>query len=522
MEKKKKAPVFRPYDQSIMPLLPPSWDDFISANHPVRVVNDVINKISLKSLESEYQGGGRANYHPRVLLKLVVFGYLSNIYSSRKLESFARENIHCMWLTALQQPDHNTINRFRSTRLKNPLKEIFAQVVELLMESGHVSLQDVYVDGTKLESNANKYTFVWGKSIKGYKAKIGQQLKEIWSYAEGVAREEMQQLTAPDFQQVDAEMVKKTIETINTALEEKKIAPEVKKKLNYGKKNWENNVKRYEAQEEILGQRNSYSKTDPDATFMRMKEDHMMNGQLKPGYNVQISTNNQIVLDYSLHPKPSDSTTLIAHVGGMIDLYGRVPENLIADAGYGSEENYRFLEEQKINAYVKYNLFDKERKNGKKSTSFSHEHLHYNQEKNCYYCPMGQQMKYIGKRTRKTENGYLQESRVYQAVNCKGCPLRGACHKAKGPRVIEINDRLIGYRKEAEKLLTSQQGVVFRKKRCWDVEPVFGNIKQNKGFRRFLLRGIEKVATEIGLVFLSHNLKKSITAGFRLMNLQPA
>lgn len=522
MEKARKTPVFKPYDQSVMPLIPPSWDEFITENHPVRVVNDVINRINLEKLYAEYQGGGRANYHPQVLLKLVVYGYLNNIYSSRKLEAFAQESIHCMWLTAMQRPDHNTINRFRSTRLRTPLKAIFAEVVRLLMEAGHVSLRDVYVDGTKIEANANKYTFVWGKAIKGYKTRIGQQLEEIWKYAEEVAKEEMQKQNAPEFGKVDAEMVKQTIATIDEALKDKPVTKKVKQKLKYGKKQWESNLQRYEQQEEVLGKRNSYSKTDTDSTFMRMKEDPMKNGQLKAGFNVQVSTNNQVVLAYSLHQKPGDTTTLITHVEGMIELYGRRPENLIADAGYGSEENYRYLEKEQINAYVKYNMYDKQRKEGKKQKPFSHEQLHYNQQKDCYYCPMGQEMQRTGTRRRKTETGYEQESRLYQAANCKGCPLVGVCHTGKGNRTMEVNDRLIALRRKAEELLSSEQGVAFRKKRCWDVEPVFGNIKQNKGFRRFFLRGNEKVAIETGLLFLAHNLKKVITAGFKLPDLQPA
>jgi len=522
MKKQKKTPVFKRYDQSIIPLIPPSWDEFITENHPVRVVNDVINRINLDSLHDEYQGGGRANYHPKMLLKLVVYGYLCNIYSSRKLEAFANENIHCMWLTTLQRPDHNTINRFRSARLKNPLKEIFTQVVKLLMESGHVGLQEVYIDGTKIEANANKYTFVWGKSIKGYKEKIGNQLEELWGYAESIAKEEMQQNTPPDFKKVDKEMVKQTVEAIDTALKEKVIDKKVKQKLSYGKKHWEESVERYESQEKILGDRNSYSKTDTDATFMRMKEDHMLNGQLKAAYNVQISTSDQVVLNYSLHQKPNDTTTLPGHVSEMVKLYGDKPENLTADAGYGSEENYQYLHEQGIRAYVKYNTFDRERRKKKDTNKLGVDTLYYNPEKDCYYCPMGQQMNYAGEKIRFTENGYEQILSCYTALNCEGCPLRGACHKSVGNRTIEINKQLSEYRREAAELLTSEKGVALRKKRCCDVEPVFGNMKQNKGFKRFLLRGLEKVAIEMGLVYLVHNLKKAWTLGFRVKELTMA
>jgi transposase len=149
-----------------MMLLPPSLEEMIPENHPVRVVNQVIDTIDIDPLLAKYQGGGCSSYHPRLMLKVLIYGYLTNTYSSRKIEEALRQNIHFMWLSGMQYPDHNTINRFRSDRLKDVLKEVFTQVVHLLIESGHVNLKEVYLDGTKIEANANRYTFVWGRSIK--------------------------------------------------------------------------------------------------------------------------------------------------------------------------------------------------------------------------------------------------------------------------------------------------------------------------------------------------------------------
>ena len=225
-----------------------------------------------------------------MLLKVLVYGYLCNIYSSRKLEQALKENIHFMWLSGMSHPDHNTINRFRSQRLKEQIKEIFTQIVLLLEQEGIVSLDTTFVDGTKIEANANRYTFVWGKSIKKSKQRIAQQLEELWDYAQSIAKEELKNTATIDFSSIDAEKVATTINTINTALNQKKVASKVRQKLNYAKKNWSKNLERYKEQEAILQNRNSFSKTDTDATFMRMKEDHMLNGQLKPAYNLQIST----------------------------------------------------------------------------------------------------------------------------------------------------------------------------------------------------------------------------------------
>jgi hypothetical protein len=139
---------------------------------------------------------------------------------------------------------------------------------------------------------------------------------------------------------------------------------------------------------------------------------------------------------------------------------------------------------------------------------FSPDKLYYNKEKDHYICPMGQQMKNIGILTKKTTTGFTQTINRYQAVNCEGCPLRGVCHKAKGARVIEINHTLNRLRKGADELLVSEEGIKHRKRRCCDVEPVFGNIENNHGFKRFMLRGTKKVGVETGLLALAHNLRK--------------
>jgi hypothetical protein len=242
---------------------------------------------------------------------------------------------------------------------------------------------------------------------------------------------------------------------------------------------------------------------------MRMKEDHMKNGQLKPAYNVQISTNNQFIASYSIHQKTTDTNTLIPHLEQHEKDLGEKPEVVTADAGYGSEENYQWLEDKNITAYVKHNQFDRQQNETiRDSKPFSTDKLYYNIEKDCYYCPMGQAMDNIGTTTKTTTTGFKQQITRYQAKNCEGCPLRGVCHKAKGNRTIEINYNLNRLKQKADERLLSEEGIKHRKQRPCDVEPVFGNIKNNHHFKRFMLRGIEKVSIETGLVALAHNLRK--------------
>lgn len=498
--------------QNQLSLLPLDLNDMIAADHPVRIVGAILDKIDIGNLISRYKTGGASSYHPKVLLKILVYAYINNIYSSRKIEEAVSQNINFMWLAGLNKPDHNTINRFRGDRLQQTLRPIFSQVVELLCQEGLLSIKELYTDGTKIEANANRYSFVWGNSIKTNREKIKKQLSELWEYAQSVAASEMDDTDPSGFDKIDSEKVEETINKINEALKDKKINSRVRQKLNYGKQNWPAALDKYEQQETEIGAgRSSMSKTDKDATFMRLKEDHMKNGQLKPAYNVQVSTNNQYIVNYSLHQQSTDTNTLIAHLEQHMKTYKVKPANITADAGYGSEQNYQWLESKRITAYVKHNQFDRQqRKSKKEEKPYSSDKLVYDENNDEYKCPKGKPMHNVGTYTRATKTGYLQTITKYETESCKYCRLRNQCHKAKGNRIIEINHNLKRLKSRADKRLKTKRGIAKRKQRCFDVESVFGNIKHNHSFRRFMLRGIEKVEIETGLLALAHNLRKKI------------
>ncbi|WPU95641.1 transposase [Mucilaginibacter sabulilitoris] len=284
--------VFKAYDPDQLTFLPYKLEELVPSGHPVRIVKQVVDAVDVKPLNRKYKGGGASSFHPRLMLKPLVYGYLTNTYFSRKLEDQAAQNVHFMWLLGMKKPDHNTINRFRSEKLSGVLKQIFSQIVLLLQQEGIVSLKEaVFIDGAKIESAANKYTLVWGKNIKVNKENMKTQLDELWDYAQSIAAEELKDTAPLEYSEINPAKVKETIAKINAALEDKEdVAGKVKQKLNYAKKHWPENLAKYDEQEKLLAGRNSMSKTDPDATFMRMKEDHMLNGQPKPVYNVQIST----------------------------------------------------------------------------------------------------------------------------------------------------------------------------------------------------------------------------------------
>ena len=503
--------VFKRNLQGQAMLLPPDLGELIASDHPVRVVNEVLDRIDITELLRQYRPGGTSSYHPRMLLKVLVYSYINNLYSSRRIEESVGQNIHYMWLAGMSRPDHNTINRFRGKRLQGCLRPIFTQVVLLLCEEGLLSIKELYTDGTKIEANANRYTFVWGNAIRHSRERIRRQLNELWEYAKGVAASELDDPEPPGNGPIDSEKVKDTITKINDALKDSgaKVDKKVKQKLNYAKKRWPESLERYAGQEKVLGEgRRSYSKTDTDATFMRMKEDHMKNGQLKPAYNVQISTNNQYIASYSIHQRTTDTTTLIPHLEQHTSDYGK-PANITADAGYGSEENYRWLERKRITGYVKHNYFDRDQNGNIRSKKpYTVDKLTYDPEKDLYCCPSGQPMDNIGTRNPRTGTGFGQTITLYRARSCEGCPLRSQCHQQQGNRIIQVNHNLNRLKQLAEKRLKSKRGIKKRKQRCHDVEPVFGNIKHNHGFKRFMLRGLDKVNVEMGLLALAHNLRK--------------
>ena len=295
-----------------------------------------------------------------MMLKAVIYGYMNNLYSCRKIESALKRDIHFIWLAGYEQPDFNTINRFRN-RVKEEINHVFTQLVIMLAEKGFITLDVEYIDGTKIESKANRYTFVWRKSTEKNRAKLTAKIKALLEQIdEAVAQENAQGDNVQDFTPADlmsmADELNRSLQEAPKPVtkEEKRHRKEKEKQIRQLKEH-AGKLNEYDEKLRILDGRNSYSKTDHDATFMRMKEDAMNNGQTKPGYNLQLGTENQFILDFGLFQSPGDPLTMITFFNSFAGRYHRLPDKAVADSGYGSEENYRFMEEAGIAAYVKYN-----------------------------------------------------------------------------------------------------------------------------------------------------------------------
>ena len=505
---------FKPYAQGQM-MLPTRLDELVPEGHLVRVVSRVIDELELDALMRQYKGGGTSSYHPRMMLKVLVYAYSQRVYSSRQIAKALRENVNFMWLSGGNRPDFRTLNRFRGSRMKEVVGEVFAEVLEYLIDKGYVKLKTYFADGTKVEAAANRYRYVWRKNVKRYQAGVREKIKALLDEIERENEREQAEYGDEDLEELggrgsgdlDSKELASRIAGLNERLKQepdKRVAKAVRKL----EKDLLPRLERYEVQEATLGERNSYAKTDEDATFMRMKEDHLRNGQLKPAYNVQMGTENQYVVGYIVHQQPSDSPCLIPHLAGVKEQVGKVPAQVVADAGYGSEENYAYLKDAGVKSFVKYPTFDREQKRSWRKQIYRVEKWPYDAEVDQFTCPEGKRLTYRETREQRTANGYLRQRRSYECADCSKCPVKARCTRASGNRCVHISLELMAYRDQARRDLLSDKGKRLRAQRGVEVESVFGRLKHNWGFRRFMLRGLDKVKVEWGLLCLSHNIAK--------------
>lgn len=505
---------FRSYDPDQTLLFPQRIDRDIPKDDPVRILKSVIESLDLSGFKKLYHERGRSPYHPKMMLMVILYSYMNNVYSCRKIEKLLYRDIYYIWLSGYQKPDFATINRFRN-RVKNEIGHIFTLLVLILVEKGFVTLEVEYLDGTKIESKANKYTFVWRKSVERNREKLLEKIRVLLQQI----NEQMAQDKAADVDTLELtpqtlyEISKEFKEALGSAPEaktkEEKAAQRGKNKMFKELERHGEKLAEYNSRLEQMEGRNSISKTDPSATFMRMKEDAMCNGQTKPGYNLQISSENQFITDFALFPNPTDTLTFIPFLGSFPGRYGRFPKRVVADSGYGSEENYRFMDEAGIEGFVKYNRFHLEHRPRYKPDTFHPDSLYYNEEGDYYICPMGQRMSRTGTVQTRTEGGYISQSACYRAIRCKGCPLRCLCYKAKAnQRTIRVNHRLNAYKRKACELLTSEEGIKERGRRCIEPEAVFGQMKSNMAYRRFRHMGKDKVVMDFTFFAIAFNIKK--------------
>ena len=519
-------PRFRPCRQNQPMLLPPDLSDLIPANAMVRLVDAIVGRMDRRLLESLYPGGGAPAHDPAMMLKVVLFCYASGVYSSRKIAAATRENVNLMWLTGMEPLDHSTVNRFRSERVRPVFEEVFAEVVAVLAEAGHVTLETYFLDGTKVEANASRLSFTWRKSAAKFRDRLRERVRAHLAAVDELCEGE-EALAPADPAELDSAAIAEAAARIDERIARRGVGRRpcdgegraLRKASREAARDWVPRMERYERDLADMGGRNSLSKTDRDATFMRMKDDPMGNGQLKAAYNVQAGTENQYVVFTSVHQRPGDTACMVPHLERARKALGRMPRNVVADAGYGSEENYEWLRREGAEAYVKHADFFRECRNrGWRDDPMRPANWPYDPETDSFACPEGRRLGFVRASVRETGTGWRQVVCTYRCEGCSGCPRRDACFGAKGPgarRVLTVAPVQAEFRRRASALLRTPEGSRLRKRRSVDVETVFGDIKRNLGFTRFTLRGLEKVEHEWRLVAAGHNIRKMARAGVR-------
>lgn len=477
-------------------------DVLIAEDDPVRLLDEVLEAMNYTQLKRAYSPQGRKpKTSPETMFKVIVYGMSEGVYSKRQIAKKCKRDINYMWLLNDEPaPSHDALTYFCSHQLAEAVEDLFYQLVKALREHGEIKYGHLFVDGTKLEANANRYSFVWKKSTMKYEARTDVKLAAL-----------LVELCC------EYGLSSNTPQTLLTALEARMTEPYVHgrgKRKSQLQRDIEqlrellSRKEKYAGYQQTLGERNSFSKTDPDATFMRMKDDHMRNGQLKPGYNVQLAVEGEYITGVDLSDERSDQLTLIPLLKRMEGKLGVKYETVTADAGYESEENYTWFDAQNRICYIKPQNYERSKTKRFKSNMHLRENMPYDVLRDEYTCPNGKKLRAVYEGKRKNKSGFESEITYYECENCHGCPLKKDCTRAKGNRKMSMSKRFLHQRAECLKRIISEQGVLLRMNRSIQVEGAFGIIKQDMGFRRFLTRGKKNVFTEIVLIAIGFNLNK--------------
>jgi transposase len=474
----------------------------IPAEDSVRLLEKMMEEMEYTPLMRAYKRTGRRPAtNPVTLLKIVVYAVMEGIFSSRGMASSCSRDINYIWLlNGEKAPNHSEIARFRSKRLPECGEELFYQLVEKLSVLGEIKYEHLFVDGTKMEANANKYSFIWKKSTTKYEARLQERLEKLTpelcsrygvlaNTPDELSRELERRVTTPFVygRGKRKSELQRDIELLRELLERKR---------------------KYAEYQETFKGRNSFSKTDPDATFMRMKEDHMRNAQLKPGYNIQFGVEGEYITGVQVSSERSDQPTLIPLLESMEAHLAKSYEDVTTDAGYESEENYTYFESKTAQCYIKPQNYERSKTKKYRSNMALRENMEYDAALDEYTCQAGKKLRsvYIGKR--KSKSGFESEITYYECESCKGCQYKKKCTRSKGNRTLQVSKKFIEQRKQSLERITGEKGVLLRMNRSIQSEGAFGVIKQDYGFRQFLLRGNKKVLTEILLMAMGYNINK--------------
>ncbi|MDU1005646.1 MAG: IS1182 family transposase [Clostridium butyricum] len=500
--------------------LPLNIDYMIATNDSVRLLSQFIEEMDLADLYSTYSRIRENQVSPRTLLKIMIYGYMNRLYSSRDIENACLRDINFMFLLeGASAPDHSTFARFRSLHFAPCAEKILAGMTNFLYDIGEISGESIFIDGTKIEAYANKYTFIWKKSVTKNMAKLldkiaalVQECEELYGikliYKNTVQMKHVKKLR----KRLYAIKKSESIDFVHVCGRRKNpLQKSIEKLEEYLSKFKEYNQKVY-----TCGSRNSYSKTDVDATFMRMKEDAMKNGQLKPAYNIQHGVDAEYIAWLTVGPQPTDTTRLIPFLKNMEEHLNFKYLKIVADAGYESEENYSFIEVNNQISFIKPANYEISKTRKYKNDIGKIENMDYDAENDLYICQNRKKLKLEGIKIKKSKNGYQSEKSIYICEDCSNCTYKSKCIKGNNSKIpleqrtkkFETSKKFNNQRKEDLERIISDEGCQLRMNRSIQAEGSFAQVKQDMNFRRFMCRGQKNVIAESILLAMAQNINK--------------
>ncbi|MDF9867851.1 transposase [Bacilli bacterium PM5-3] len=496
-------------------ILPVNTEILINKNDPVFTFNEILEGMNLNKYFINNHLG-RNGYNNISLLKIILFAFMINVRSTRAIKNLCANDIRFMWLSDNIRPTHTVIADFIKKKLTYSIDDIFTDITKRLIELDNINTDFLFIDGTKIEANANKYTFVWKKAVLKFQAKLYIKISTTINLLNKV----LPQYNINNNFGISDTYQSDYILTIINEIES--IIDKYGLELVYGKGNhklklqkyydnlleYYEKLQEYDKKLEICGNdRNSYSKTDNDATFMRMKEDYMKNGQLKAGYNIQIGVSDEYILNAEVYQDRADVKTFAPFLNDYQLKYGFMPKYPVADAGYGSYDNYLFCKENNLELFQKYIMYSREKEKAFKKQRYNSRNFNY-EENGKIRCNEGKE--FIYQYSHINEKGsYPKIIDNYQCNDCHECSYQKECTKAKdGYRKLQVCQKQRELEALVKSNLDSPLGIELRVQRSIQVEGAFGVIKEDMKYRRISRKGIENVKTEIKLLCLGYNLMK--------------
>ena len=518
-----------------------------------------MEELDFSGLLANCSDKGRIGYNPIMMYAVVTYANMRGVRAVDRIVELCERDLAFIWLTKGQKPKRDAFYEFKNKKLTaDVLDELNYQFLRRLQKEGFITLKSLFIDGTKIEANANRYTFVWRGTLNYHLAGLLDTVDSVYQkynalidkneygikydipHAHMFVIEGMEKVRDVIEKNRTRKLTKHKKLSNNTIIEIDNCSPleilKLQKNLMqiaeqehitfvYGKGKRKNVLQRqvetledyiekqkmYLTYQEMIGEhRSSCSKTDVDATFMRMKDDHMKNGQLKPGYNVQIGVEAEYIVHVGIFSSANDVTTLIPFLTSMESRLSNTFERVIADAGYESEENYAYLKENHQKVFIKPLNYEASKTRKYKAQLGKRENMAYDELTDTYTCANGRVLKPIEVKSRESRTGYRKEVTIYECETCQDCPLRSKCTKAKegNHKRIEVSKKMLSLRTESLENIQSEEGIILRKNRSIQVEGAFGVLKQDYGFRKFLTRGKVHVTVEMLLLCFGYNVQK--------------